>query len=408
MCPSYSEPQTLTSSSERLTELNLSDNEINSIRSIDALTSLESLNLDDNELSEFPEPSSRRVSKVKHLSLSRNSLRKLDVSSFRALRTLTADSNNLPSLHGTAKLRHLRTISARNQHPESGVFDSATFLANPDISELYLSSNTIPTLAFPENAATPFLNLQRLELSSCGLHTLPERFGQLAPNVRALNLNFNALKDLRPLLNAKKLERLDLAGNRLSRLRRNVLVLGKITTLRRVDLRNNAFNVGFYPPPMPDRRVSRTGLSDEHDGSESSSTFSFLMERGDEGVEGGQLNLLPAADEDRDRTYVCRLDPDTKMRRRVYEMLAVSSCKGLRALDGLAVRREDVMRKDEVFERLVMLGVVKKKGKKGGRMSEGGLVMEGEDDDGGRGGRRGSGRKMKNGVEVEVREVSLA
>lgn len=374
----------LTYYSERLTELDLSDNEINTVRSLDCLKSLENLNLDDNELTQF---CSNRTSKIKQLSLNRNSLAKLDVTSFPVLETLNADTNNLSALSGISKLRNLRVLSARDQHPASGIFDTASFLSNPDISELFLSSNAIPSLCFPQDAATPFLNLRRLELASCGLHTLPDKFGLLAPNIRHLNLNFNALKDLRPLLNSKKLDRLDLAGNRLSRMRQNILVLGKVKTLRRLDLRNNAFNVGFYPPPSTDRRVSRAGLGDDEEGTSENS----LLEHETEAI--GLSHVLPAADADRDRTYVSRLDADTKLRRRVYDMLVASACKGVKVLDGLAFGREEVMRRDEVWERLVVLGVVRKKekGVDGGES----LVLE------------ESPKKGAN-VEVGVREVGIA
>ncbi|KKY14136.1 putative conserved leucine-rich repeat protein [Diplodia seriata] len=348
---------------ERLTELDLSDNEIHSVRSLDTLKSLETLNLDENELSTF---SFGRVSKVKQLGLNRNRLEKLDVSSFPRLETLAADSNNLSSLSGIAKLKHLRVLSARDQHPASGIFDTTSFLANADISELYLSSNTIPTLSFPEDNAgntTPLLNLQRLELASCGLRTLPDKFGAVAPNIRSLNLNFNALKELRPLLNSKKLARLDLAGNRLSRLRRNVLVLAKVPSLRAVDLRNNAFNVGFYPPPSADRRVSRAGLciSIDDDNVSLVSGEHSLLEQEAEQQRQPQHLVLPSADDDRDRAYLARLDADTALRRRVYEMLVAGACGGVRALDGLALRRDEAMRRDEVWERLVGLGVVVRK-----------------------------------------------
>ncbi|KAF4534297.1 Conserved leucine-rich repeat protein [Lasiodiplodia theobromae] len=391
---------------ERLTELDLSDNEINSVRSLDTLKSLETLNLDDNELSTF---SSERVSKVKRLSLNRNSLTKLDASFFPLLETLAADSNSLSSISGIARLKHLRVLSARDQHPASGDFDTASFLANTDISELYLSSNTIPTISFPADEATgtqtPFLNLQRLELASCGLHTLPDKFGAAAPNIRSLNLNFNALKDLRPLLNSKKLARLDLAGNRLSRLRRNVLVLGKVKSLRRVDLRNNAFNVGFYPPPSADRRVSRAGVDDDCDAS-TLPVENSLLEQENEQQRQPQHLVLPSADEDRDRAYLSRLDADTKLRRRVYEMLVASACKGVKSLDGLAFRREECMRRDEVWERLVKLGVVRKKGGSGGAagvVEVGGesLVMEEKKVLE----KEGLGPRKKGGFSVGVREV---
>ncbi|OJD38687.1 conserved leucine-rich repeat protein [Diplodia corticola] len=401
---------------ERLTELDLSDNEISSIRSLDTLKSLEILNLDENDLSTF---SSGRVSRVKRLGLSRNRLARLDVSSFRSLETLGADSNNLSSISGIAKLRNLRALSVRDQHPASGVFDTASFLANTDISELCLSSNTIPTLSFPEDEAgntVPLLNLQRLELASCGLHTLPDKFGAAAPNIRSLNLNFNALKELRPLLNSKKLARLDLAGNRLSRLRRNVLVLGKVPSLRRVDLRNNAFNVGFYPPPSADRRVSRAGLDpDDADADNDADSSASVVENSLLEQEADQQRLpqhlvLPSADEDRDRAYLSRLDADTELRRRVYEMLVASACGAVRSLDGLPFRREECMRRDGVWERLVGLGVVRKKGKgvgvgvgalEGGGAREG-LVLEERERERPRG---KSAAKVKGGFSVGVREV---
>src|SRR6202012_5859041 len=85
--------------------------------------------------------------------------------------------------------------------------------------------------------------------ANCGLANLPENFGLAAPNLRAVNLNFNALKDLRPLLNIKRLTSLFAAGNRLTRLRKTMAVLAKLMHLEVLDLRGNPFTLGFHEPP---------------------------------------------------------------------------------------------------------------------------------------------------------------
>ena len=71
-------------------------------------------------------------------------------------------------------------------------------------------------------------------------------------------------------------------------------------------------------------------------------------------------STLPPRGKDEDEAYYARLDEGTRLRRRVYEMLVASECKSLRELDGLPFVREDVLVRDEVWERLVVLGVVRK------------------------------------------------
>lgn len=176
----------------------------------------------------------------------------------------------------------------------------------------------------------------------------------LAPNVRVLNLNLNAVRDLRPLLGIKRLGKLSLAGNRLARLRRNLAVLSQLKTLRELDLRENPFAVGFYLPAA-ENRVATVNANPE------------------EAEEDRDAYVLPRGDVERDRQYLARLDEDTKLRRRVYEMLLANSCKELRTLDGMEFDRERVLVKDEIWDRLLSLRILKKSG--GG--SE--LGLEGED-----------------------------
>jgi len=67
-----------------------------------------------------------------------------------------------------------------------------------------------------------------------------------------------------------------------------------------------------------------------------------------------------AAGKEGDARYLERLDEDTKLRRRVYEMLLASGCKRLRVLDGMVFDKEAVLVKDEVWERLVELEVLRR------------------------------------------------
>ena len=155
-----------------------------------------------------------------------------------------------------------------------------------------------------------------------------------------LNLNFNAVKDLRPLLNIKCLTHLFVAGNRLSRLRKNAAVLAKLESLQTLDLRDNPFSVGFYPPATEGRltlKGDKTTLPDEE-----------------------EPYMLPKREREADEGYLARLDEDTKLRRRVYEMLIASSCRDLESLDGKIFERAGVLVKDDIWRRLLELGVVRK------------------------------------------------
>lgn len=167
--------------------------------------------------------------------------------------------------------------------------------------------------------------------------------------MRSLNLNFNAIKDLRPLLNITELSTLLVAGNRLSRLRKSAAVLAKLANLETLDLRDNPFTVGFYAKTVEQRLVkTEMNPSDADEANEKS-----------EEVEDCAFTLPPQAPLG-DQTYFSRLDDGTKLRRRVYEMLIASSCKVVVEFDGKPFCKRDALVKDEIWERLVHLGVVRK------------------------------------------------
>lgn len=267
--------------------------------------------------------------------ISRNKLEVLDVRSFPSLKQLNADSNFLESIDGVEKLSQLTSMSARGQICSTKHDSTALINTNADLHNLYLSSNSISSLSLHMD----FLNLQTLELSSTGLQELPATFGQQAPNVRVLNLNFNRLDDLRPLLNIKRLTTLLVAGNRLSRLRKSFAVLSKLSSLTKLDLRNNPLTVGFYAPVVETRLVRQrvNDLPSDLD-----------------------PHALPCADKKTDQQYASRLDEDTMLKRKVYEMMLANACVHLRSLDGLPFCGDEVLTKDRTWDRLIDLGVVRK------------------------------------------------
>ncbi|KAK5134088.1 hypothetical protein LTR08_006978 [Meristemomyces frigidus] len=339
---------------QRLTSLDLSDNVSCRVEGLEELTDLESLKLDGNLLDGGLQIRGR-MSKLKNMSLRACGLVHLDVSGLPNLRKLDLDDNGLASVDGIANLGDLDILSVRRQALPDG-FRISLFDQPIEARRIRLSGNTLPTLRLPHN----FLNLQHLELASAGLQELPADFGLRMPNLKNLNLNFNSLRDIRPLLNIQNLQHLSMCGNRLDRLRKSVATLAKLATLKSLDLRDNPVTHGFYPPALAvvQRSIVRTAdqaLSDE-----------------DEPVETVEQakHILPFGSAEHDRQHLDRLDEATKLRRRVYELLLAHSCVFLRDLDGLPFEKASTNVKDRTWERLVELGVVRKSRSSSSELSE--------------------------------------
>lgn len=76
-------------------------------------------------------------------------------------------------------------------------------------------------------------------------------------------------------------------------------------------------------------------------------------------IEFDQGDLLPPIDRETDALNRQRLDQDTMLRRRVYEILVMNACShSLQILDGMSFARESVGLKDQVWERLMELGIL--------------------------------------------------
>ncbi|KAH0536403.1 hypothetical protein FGG08_006728 [Glutinoglossum americanum] len=326
---------------KRLSILDLRGNKIKDAQNLHCLAALTHLNLDDNSLQEFAIPKASPMRNLCSLKLAKNKLRTFDISCFPDLKILYLDHNQLGRVEGLQDAKRLDSVSMREQ--DRGSEDCAS----PNIDDcfearkLYISGNMFPSFT----PKMDFLNLQYLELASAGLTTLPLQFGNMAPNVRVLNLNFNALKDIRPLQGILRLKKLLLAGNRLVRLRKTTGVLTKFKSLSKVDLRNNPLTVGFHLAVTESRLVRGPNTHPHPD----IDPFS-----------------LPMADVEKDASYRARLDMDTKLKRKVYEMLLGFGCPCLRELDGLVFDKDRVLERDETWERLKQLDIIRPVGNSDG------------------------------------------
>lgn len=323
------------SSLHRLTDLDLKGNLIEIVENIHELQSLIVLNLEDNLIENFSAAAQESVS-LKYLKLSNNNLDHIDVSNYPNLRLLYLDGNRIEQITGLLTTKHLDSLSLREQREGSNI-DVAFLDEAFEVRKLFLSGNLLTRFA----PRVDFPNLQYLELANCGLEELSADFGQLMSNVRVLNLNFNALKDITPLLCITRLKKLHLAGNRLTRLRKTTNVLAQFACLARADLRGNPLTLGFYLPATGKQVVAYSSGENADDAPRVSEPFT-----------------LDDGDAEKDCAYAARLDMETKMRRRMFEILVLCGCMRLKVLDGLPAQRERMHVKDQVWQELVDAGVL--------------------------------------------------
>ncbi|KAK7746945.1 Protein nud1 [Cytospora paraplurivora] len=314
------------SSLQRLTSLDLEGNKVRSVDNLQELSSLTRLNLKNNQLASF---GCEMSLPLKHLIISDNKLRRLDLSTMPRLHLLYADRNKLTLVDGLSRVPHLDNLSLREQGG-SKPLDMSFLESAYEVRKLFLSGNRIEFFTPPRD----YLNLQLLDLANCGLQRLPDDLGEMMPNLRVLNLNFNGLPDVSGIVGIPRLKRLLLAGNRLADLKPLLKVLGQFPWLVEVDLRDNLITQGFYPP--------------------------FHMIRREELAEPGDIFRLPDADAGRDARFRNRLDMDTRIDRRVYERKFVRACKQLQKLDGLPVNRKIRHLKDTVWRTMVLRGMLLK------------------------------------------------
>ncbi|TRX97370.1 hypothetical protein FHL15_001648 [Xylaria flabelliformis] len=315
---------------QRLTELDLENNQIVEFENSEQLTSLQTLNIQSNCLIHFAPSDGRSLLSLRSLKLSDNDIQTLDVAVFPSLRLLHVDRNSITTMTGFSQCRYLDSLSLREQKGNN-VLDTSFLDSACEVRKLFLSGNRLSGF----NPGIDFLNLQYLELANCGLQSLAPDIGQLMPNLRVLNINFNAIDDLWPLRYIPRLKKLLAVGNRLSEAGKVANALAEFPHLSRLDLRNNGATLGFYAPVQT------------------------LVPAGDNGKEAEfDPFALPDGDVERQEKFASRLDMSTRMRKRVYDMVVLNDCRQLKMLDGLPVPKDIALKRDDVWKALLKSGII--------------------------------------------------
>jgi len=239
------------------------------------------------------------------------------------------DNNKLSRVSGLTRAKSIDSVSFREQDTISGTFD-LDVARMFESRKLYLSSNPISTL----NLKASFLNLQLLEMAGSRLRTLPKNIASLIPNVRVLNLNQNAIPDIRPLAGLTRLVKLSCAGNRISNVKKLGQALERCRAIKWVDFRDNPVTIGFYPPITTVTKPAAKPADDY-----AKDPFEIVE-----------------AEEEKDAAHVARLDLDTRCERKRYWIVVAASCRKLRGLDGLPFVREEVEAEDEAWKECVKRG----------------------------------------------------
>lgn len=386
----------LTLNRTRLNELDLSHNELTSVKSLSSLPSLSALNLNFNQLAGIDV--SAPMPCLRSLKLSDNKLQDIDTTMLPSLTLLYLDQNSLSSVSGLGNCQSLEILSAREQ--TSRAFDIDLGLVR-DVRKVFLSSNRLSVQTV--SPSVPLLSLQLLDMASCKIESLPAEFSLNFPNVKVLNLNFNALTAVTELTGLNCLSRLGVAGNRITRMRKLCQVLSRVgrasrnstCSLHKVDIRGNPLTVRFYPPPITGsgrdadskklrgegagrmnnvRPGSKSGndltaaLADIGRSANEDIAHSALWDTEDDyknnGIEINDPYTLPTVDPQSDAKYFTHLDEPTRLRRRILELMIYAGTGGsVKYLDGLELRPklEVGSDMDRAWTRLEKLGVLRRK-----------------------------------------------
>lgn len=197
------------------------------------------------------------------LNLSNNKLTTLKFPTMSNLPLRVLNIENNPNLHlNTHHFEQLYQIHTLNMDATASSDqlilpsdDDLAWVINLTVLKIntpkdFQALNTIPTsLQIPE----PFLNLHKLDLSNLNLHILPDDFASFFINLRDLNLSYNNLSVLTPIIGIPKLEKLHLYYNQFGSDERDnylmsdlILLLQTNLNLKLLDLRFNPFTREFY------------------------------------------------------------------------------------------------------------------------------------------------------------------
>ncbi|KAF7299336.1 hypothetical protein MIND_00882800 [Mycena indigotica] len=308
----------------RLEVLDVSGNALRRVAGLGGLQALVVLNLEDNELGALDVaeggPGMGRL-RVLRASGNRIAPGALGVAGLGGLRTLYVDGNALRGDEllgdgGGRPLRSLENLSIRSQRGGALRMDVG---AVRDAKRLYLSGNTLPATFL----STPCYNLVYLEAARCGLTALPRDLAALAPNLRALNLNYNFLGELAPLVGLTRLRKLSVVGARLKETKEVIRAVRGLPAVEVLDFRMNPCTLGWYLPLLLDTHASDPDEKGQENGQDTWAERDARFRRG-----------LP------DAAYVGRL---------AYRGLVMRAAGALRVLDGVPAAAKERAKSEAVL-----------------------------------------------------------
>lgn len=297
----------------QLESLDLSCNKLESATNLNKLPALVDLHLSHNFLTEIVPMGRRGPRDLEILEADHNLVDAFNLKQYPNLRYAMLDFNRLNRIHGLGKTPYFEELSVRNQDVTSDIVNRILTTPN-DCNTLILSGNPVPNggLELPE---LPQHSLRALELTDCGIKQLGAGFGKLFPNIRLLNLSYNHIQELTDLRGMVKIRRLEMIRNRISRMRRTCLLLARLPSLSVLDIRDNPLTMAFHP--------------------------------------------VKGEDAEADAKWLRTLDENTKMRRRLTELLLAEHCKQLQQFDGLAFEPKKVLKKEEVWRKCEEKGALR-------------------------------------------------
>ncbi|KAI0754656.1 hypothetical protein C8Q80DRAFT_1216571 [Daedaleopsis nitida] len=290
-----------------LENLDISRNQVDSLRQLECLRHLRELRADDNHIDSLD--GLQKMDGLIKLSLQGNAIREIDLHGFRwtRLEMLNLSHNRIGSVGGLASVPSLVALNLDNNvlgefEPEATMprlrilrlsanrLQTLAAVPFPNLRTLYADNNSLGTIVKahrltrlenlsvrnqsaraglslsirdvrdvkrlylsgnplkPGFLSEPCYNLVYLELAACRLITLPPDFARMVPNVRVLNLNYNHLEDPRPLEGLTRLRKLTIIHSRIKGAKQLVRMLRGMRDIEMIDFRMNPCTLGWYLP----------------------------------------------------------------------------------------------------------------------------------------------------------------
>ncbi len=239
----------------KLEKLNLSGNEVSDLRPLIGLPELRVLDVSDNVIGETNSVGALKM--LEELNLSNNPVSDFSgLEKLNGLKRLNLQNTGVRDsvLPGLGSIKSLQNLDLREN---TGLSDMAigalqyalkgcSILTSSLIYEIEFCGHHVRSderkLSFPNGGISDLAGLERMtsleELDLSGNEIAGLYLFEMSPSrtvLRKLNLENNKIDDILSLCGCSMLEELDLSGNQISA----VIGLGQLTTLRKLDLRDN-------------------------------------------------------------------------------------------------------------------------------------------------------------------------